>query len=86
MTENNNFGIDFDKMWEQVSQDNKEDALKLTEDQLEEITDEYKVNDKIAYYAHLCKIIELYYNAKLGRPFDQKVETQSSEEDYDYEF
>ena len=80
--------FDFDKMWEEVVQTNEASSLNLTEQQSTETTNEYKIIDAIAYYAHVCKLLELLYHAKLGRPYDQKIEIQNSEEeeDYDYQF
>jgi len=78
--------FDFDKIWNDVSTANESSSLKLTDDQLEETTNEYEIINATAYYAHICKLLELLYHSKLGRKHDQPLDIKTLDEDYDYQF
>ena len=59
----------------------------LTEQELTQTTNVYQKTNAEAYYNHGSIIIELWYNAKLGRPLDTHLEIDPDDTaGYDYDF
>lgn len=57
---------EFEGLWSEVNND--ENNIELTENQLNETTNKYKLKDAEARLSHLAVIVNLYYHSKLGEP------------------
>lgn len=75
---------DFESLWE--AQKREVDAdVEVSEEQLTAVTDEYMVNDAIAYFSHATTILDIYLHAKIGKPLEIKLDIDE-EGLYEYDF
>ena len=72
----------FDQQWSELS--NHLDEQNLSKKELEEISDENKLDDANAYYSHLAIIIRMWYHAKLGEHMGIILEPQIQNENHIY--
>ena len=78
---------DFEDAWDDSEEEKQQvDPLNLSTEQLNETTDNYKLNDAHAYYRHVAVLTTLYYNARLGEPMVNLFAPIDGPREYVFEF
>lgn len=90
---NSVIGDELSAAWEAEENANKKpqiDALydlELTEEQLNQTNNSYKIKDALAFYRHVTLLVRMYYNARFGVSMAGVVGGDFQEDDtLDYDF
>ena len=64
----NNTKIEIDEFWAKDTKKIDSSTLELTDEQIHEVTDAYKIEDAHSFYLHTFIIVNIWYHSKLGEP------------------